>query len=507
MSSSAVNESGSHEIVAGLDGDLGSLALRGASWSLGLFLTRHLISVGATAVLSRLLSPGDYGLLGMAVTLTTFLQVFCDMGLSWATVSHKNITRGQMDNLFWANAVVGALLWLLSIAASPGVALFYGHRELIALCMVIGTNFLVGGLAVQPIAVLKRQMRIRELSLLELTSLVVSTVTGLSCAIAGLGYWSLAIQGVAGQLVMAVGAFAISGYRPHMPAQGRGTLALLQFGGWLTAAGIPIFLTRNLDQILIGWRWNPEELGYYNRAYFLMMWPSLLSVAAMNSVMVPLFASIQDDRERLGRAFRKALKMVAFVSFPAALGLAATAPGVVLLIYGPKWAHVIPILTFLSIASAFQPVYNANGWLFIACGKGKALFCWYALAAILFGAAFAVGLPWKGLGVAIGYVVVMVPGATLASCYFAHRAVGLELGKSLKAVAPMLAAAVLMGLIVYALGYLLEQWHIGYIYRLGSKIFAGVVSYVVLTVWVLRCVPDGLPSTILDRLPGGRKTA
>jgi PST family polysaccharide transporter len=375
-----------------------------------------------------------------------------------------------------------------------------------ALSVVIGTNFLMGGLAVQPIAVLKRQMRIRELSLLELTSLVVATVAGLTSALLGMGYWSLAIQSVTGQLVMAIGAFAISGYRPHLPQQGRGTLALLQFGGWLTAAGIPIFLTRNLDQILIGRVWGNIELGFYNRAYFLMMWPSLLSVAAMNSVMIPVFASIQDDRERLGRVFRKAMKMVAFVSFPAALGLAATAPGVVHLIYGPKWDHVIPILAFLSIASAFQPIYNANGWLYIACGKGKAMFYWYVLATLLFGVAFAIGLPWKGLGVAIGYVVVMVPGATVAACYFAHRAVGLELGKTLKAVAPTLAAAVLMGLIVYAFGCLLDHWHMYYVYKLAIKILMGVVSYAVLTVWVMRCVPEGLLGMVLSRLPGSRKT-
>jgi len=480
---------GADELIAAADTSrLGTLVRRGAAWSFSLFVARHIISVGATAILSRILSPGDYGLLGMVATLTALLQIFSDMGLSWATVSSKSLTRGQVDNLFWVNVFVGAALWGLAALAGPLLAWFYGYEQLAVITALVGSNFLLAGIGVQPMALLKRQMKLRQWSLGELLALTVGTVTGLTMAIAGCGYWALVGQSIAGQLVLMIVLLVISGYRPGLPQRGRGTMALLKFGGWLAAAGIPIFLSRNLDCILIGKVWGPIELGYYSRAYYLMMFPSLLATSVTTAVMVPALSSLQHDKERLGRVYRKAVSVIALVSFPAAVGLAVAAPEAVRLLYGTKWLPVIPILTWLSIASILQPVYNTNGWLYVACGKGKAFFLWYSFAGLVLAVAFFVSVPWGSVGVALAYALAMLCGLAIGSLYFAHRAAGLSVRRTLRPLASILAASILMGAAAWSAGRVVELIGAQWPWILAAKVCTGILVYLVLAL-ILECVP------------------
>src|SRR5690606_21323405 len=203
---------------------------------------------------------------------------------------------------------------------------------------------------------------------------VVAAVTAIGFALAGLGYWALVVQGLAGQLARAALSIPASRIRLQAPAKDSGTRSMVGFGGLLAANGLLIYLARNLDSVMIGKVWGTEQLGYYDRAYFLMLLPSMLATGALANLMVPSLSALQDERERFGDAYRRALRMVAFVGCPMAAGLALVAPEAVRLVYGEKWLPVVPILVWLSLAGITQPIYNTTGWLFTAAGKAKLYF-------------------------------------------------------------------------------------------------------------------------------------
>ena len=179
-------------------------ARAGAGWSLASLVGRQLVSLGATAVLARVLSAADYGLFGMAVAITALMQAFTDFGLSWATIQRKEITRAQIDSLFFINVVFGLLLWIASALSGKFLVSFYHRPELAGITSLLGASFFFSGCAAQPLALLRRQMRFKPITLCDQWSTLAGASMGVGAALSGFGYWALVIQVVVQQFAYAL---------------------------------------------------------------------------------------------------------------------------------------------------------------------------------------------------------------------------------------------------------------------------------------------------------------
>ena len=432
----------------------------GASWAALQIVGRNALSLLSTAVLSRILSPSDYGMIGMVATLTALLTAFSDMGLSWATIQRKHLSGTQVSNLFWINAGAGLLLWAACAAAAPAVASFYSEPELRRITVVTGATFFLSGLAVQPFAVMRRRMEFRRVALVELTAIVVGVVAALTAAASNLGYWALVIQVLAAQATPRIGSAADIQVHIRLPRLGAEMGGLLAFGGLMALNSVLIYVSRNFDSVLVGRFSGPTELGYYNRAYFLMLLPSTLAAGVLVDLMVPSLSVLQHDSVRFGSAYRRALRVVAFVGAPVAAGMALTAGETVRIIYGPQWGPVAPLLVWLSVGRISQPIYNTTGWLFTAKGRGKLYLLLTSVNATVLSAAFAIGVNFGALGVAKAYGISMglvLVGPMLA---LAHHAAGISIHLVSRALAPVflsVAAMVVVVLAVAALALALHQ--------------------------------------------------
>lgn len=491
---------------------VGALARKGAFWSVIQIVARNVVSIGSTAVLARLLSPDDYGLMGMVATLTALLLVFSDMGLSWATIQRRELTQAQVSNLFWINVGAGLVLWLACILVSPMMARFYGREELQLVTAILGASFLIGGLSVQPFALLKRRMDFRTVARIEIAAGVVAAVTAVSCAMAGLGYWALVVQALAGQFTRAVLSIPASRIRLQAPVGGVGTRGMVGFGGLLAVNGLLIYLARNLDSVMIGKVWGTEQLGFYDRAYFLMLLPSMLATGALANLMVPSLSALRHERERFGDAYRRALRMVAFVGCPMAAGLALVAPEAVRLVYGEKWLPVVPILAWLSLAGVTQPIYNTTGWLFTAAGKAK-LYLWLTVVnAVALTAAFYWGVQRGAVGVAMAYGVTMGLVLLVPALWIAHRAADLGLAKTWRAIAPVCYSILIMGVCVLIADRVFEALNLPWLLRFVIKITVGVLSYFC-AIWILARpllrddVLPMMPEVVRSRMFAFRRSA
>lgn len=469
---------GSSSKVSHVDKDeVGTKARKGVKWTVLQIIARNILSLGTTAVLARLLTPEDFGLIGMVATLTALLMVFSDMGLSWATIQRQSLSRIQVSNLFWINLVAGAALWAICVIFSPLVASFYNQPKLTAVTAVLGAGFMLSGLAAQPIALLNRSMNYKAVAQIEVLSIIAGALSALYAAYMGLGYWALVIQGLTSGSVRAILALKMSKISLYAPKRNVDTLSLVSFGGTLAINGLLIYLARNLDSVLIGKYWGATELGYYNRAYFLMLLPSMLATGVLTNLMVPSLSAFQNDLERFGNAYRKALTLVALVGCPMALGLALTADEMVKVFYGDQWKPVSTILIWLSIAGITQPIYNTTGWLFTSLGKAKHFLLLTAVNSIILSMIFFISINGGVLAIAKAYGITMGIFLLFPALWWAHKVAELPLNRSFLSLLPIFLSLLIMTVTVLLTDYILSSLKMNWIVILISKIFIGVVSY------------------------------
>ena len=458
--------------------DVPVLARRGLSWSFVLLLGRYVLSIASTAVLARLLSPADYGLLGMVATITVLGQAISDLGLSWATVQREELARSQVDALFLINCTFGLFLTALCFLSAPYVASFYHRPELTKIIVAASGTLFLSAVGVQPTALMLRQMKLKELNLCTLWSLAISAAVTIGLAWLGFGYWSLVAQLVVQQGISTSLAFPMSGYYPRIPRSFLHIGSLLTFGGYSAGFGIVNYVARNLDNVLVGKFWGATALGYYSRAYFLMTLPGMLVIGVFSGVVISALSALRRQPARMEFAYIRALRLITVLGCSSAVGLAAAAPELVGFVYGPKWRAVVPILLWLSAASILQPIQNTAQWLYIVAERGRGMFIMGLVVAGSATLAFVIGIPGGAVGVARAYAV-----ANTIIAYpvllMAHRACGLSIGRTVSESAPLLLCALIMGGVVWLIGVGASAAGMGLHGRLALKIIIGVFTYAI----------------------------
>ncbi len=454
------------------------LARQGVAWSSALLFGKYMLSLVSTAVLARLLNPGDYGLLAMVATITVLAQAISDFGLSWATVPRQDLQRNQIDALFWINCAFGIFLTCMCCLAAPAAATFYHRAELTNIVYAASGTLFLSAVAVQPNALLLRQMKLKELNLCGLYSLTISAAVTIVMAQLGYGYWALVAQLLLQQGIVTVLSFPMSGYFPRLPQHLANLGTLLTFGGYATLYGIVNYFARNLDNVLVGRFWGPVALGYYSRAYFLMTLPGMIVIGIFSGTLIPAMASLRSEPERMGAAYLRAIRLITILGCSFAVGLAVAAPEVVQIVYGSRWIAVTPILLWLSVASILQPIQNTSQWLYIVAGRGRGMFLMGVLVAGSATLAFALGIRSGPLGVARAYAIAntIVAYPTLL---MGHRVCALPIKKTVAAVIPSLLCALLMGAVVYLVGAGCAAAGVTVKARLATKIVTGIAVYAV----------------------------
>jgi PST family polysaccharide transporter len=460
---------------------VGDRTRTGAIWSGTQIIARNALSLVVTAILARILFPEDYGIVGMVATLTALLQVFANMGLSWATVRSPDLNRHHVSGLFWINFVVGIVAWAVMALAAPLLAAFYQEPVLALIAVVSGVSFVLSGAAVQPMALLTRSMDFRRISIIEILALSAGAVVSIGLAFSGAGYWALVLQVPTQEFVRLIFSFRPSGLRIFMPKWTPGLGGMVQFGALLVLNGFLIFLARNLDSIMIGRTWGAAELGYYNRAYFLMLLPSMLAAGVLSHVMVSSLSSLQHDRDRFAAAYRRALGVTGYIGMPMALGLAMTASAAVPLVYGPGWEKVVTLLVWLSLAGFTQPIYNTSGWLFTSCGRAGT-YLWVTLSnTVILGAVFALTVSHGTEVLAMAYGITMGVLLPLPVLWVAHRAAGICFRKSLRVLKPVFALNAAMGGVVWSIGLGADTFNFPDFAVFPLQVALGIFTYVALT--------------------------
>jgi O-antigen/teichoic acid export membrane protein len=400
---------------------LGQKTIRGVLVTVGGQWSKTLLQVGSTVVLARMLAPDDFGLLAMVAAIVGLAELVRDFGLSGAIVQAKEIGDRLWSSLLWLSVALGTLLMLLVAAAAPFIAALYGEPRLTLITLVLAPGLLLNGICTPLQTKLQRDLRFALLAKLEVSTMLLSVGTAIACASLGWGVWSLVAMSAAGALYRLAVLTVQAKPRFGRPSIDRSVLPFLTSGGSIFGSQLLNYGARNVDNVVVGSFLGPAVLGYYSRAYSLLIMPLSQINGPLSRVALPVLSRLQDQPDRFRRYISASLLVISYVSLPAFAVLAGVAFPLVEVLLGPNWSPTAAIFQLLAIAGLAQPLSSAVGWLFISLNRAHQQLL-YSVAAqpLLIGSYFA-GM-WLGgvQGLALVYSLTSV-ALLVPSFYFAIR--------------------------------------------------------------------------------------
>lgn len=383
---------------------LAQRAARGVAWVAGARLVIQVAQFAASIVLARLLLPSQYGLAAIAWTVTSFAFLFSDLGLSAWLVQTPRITDRDASTAFWINGLAGVVLTLLVLGLSSPLASLFGHPALAPLLRIASIAFTLSMTAV-PNALLERRLQFSKIAGIDLGAQTSGFVLTVVCAALGLGATSLVIGPVVSTAVASTGAFIASRWLPTARPSRSSARRLMGFGGHLTGYNVVAFWALNLDNILIGRFVGTTELGFYNRAYMLMLMPFQQVTSALGRVLLPVLSAVREDRDRFRRAVLRLCRTNSVLLCPLLFGLASVSHNFILVAFGHRWMGAVPLLAILCLSGPPQVVGSISGLVCQAAGQPRLLTTWGNLTNVSLIVAIAAGLPWGAKGVCVAYTI------------------------------------------------------------------------------------------------------
>ena len=362
-------------------------------------LGAQLMQFAASLVLARLLSPTEFGLFADVLVFTQFSQLLFELGMGAALVQLPEVDDQDLSTVFWLNAAGGLVFAGLMVAAGPLIAAFFHEPQLRVLAPLTALTYTLN-IGVCHLALLQRALRFRAIAGAELVAAFVGFVVTVVLALSGVGVTALAIGLVVQNAGVSLVVWCLVPWRPGRVVARASVVRVWRFCAGMLGTNVVNYWGRNADNLLIGRFLGAAPLGLYNRAFNLMSLPVQQVSLVVGRVMLPVLAGMQDDRARSARVYRRTLRAVNVATVPVLVGLAAVSPALVPLLWGERWAPMVPLLAVVCLAGVPQCQTLSVGWVFQAQGRTGTMFKMGSLSAGLGVLAMLPALHWGAIGVA-----------------------------------------------------------------------------------------------------------
>jgi len=420
----------------------------GIRWNFVATMGHQVASYVLMIVLARLLSPRDFGLISLVFVLVKCARMYTNDCFSAALQQRQNPSSSLILSVFWLNIFVGLCFAALLFFASPYVAAFFAEDELAVIAKVFALDFLLSSIGVVPRALLQKQLAFKRVAVLEIGAVVIAGSTACVLAIYGYGYWSLVLFYLLHSFLSSLFAFILAKLRLQMVLDLAELKTIFSYSIHLIGFNTVNFLSRNMDDILVGKFFGAASLGLYSRAYTMMLVPVSHLCNVPGRVLFPFFSTIQHDKDRIRTIYLETMGMLALIALPGLLILFVISHSMVNVVFGGEWLEMVPFLQVFCLIGIVQVVVAPVGWIYMSLGRTDTMFKVGAVNAILTLSAFCIGiLMGSGLSVAwcyLGVNVLMVCPLLLIP----FRWIALRLQKFAAEIFPavLLAAAVAIAL-------------------------------------------------------------
>ena len=378
------------------------------------------IGIASVAILGRLLTPGDFGIVAIAAAFVAFITTFADHGLPQSIVQREDINNSQVSSLFWLNVVGGILAAIIGAAIAWPVAAWFARPELTGVILVLSTSLIITGLGAPHLALLQRQLRFRTHATIGVVANLLGVIAATIAAIVGWGYWALVVMTVTMAIVRTLGGWFFSNWRPSRPAIAAGIGPMVRFGGYLIGTSLVGSIARQTDRVLIGYWLGNAAAGFYSAATRLILIPATQLNAPLTSVAIPVLSRLQDDHERFREFYRRGVEVIVLALCPFVLVAMVAAGHIVPLALGSQWGDSVPIFRALAPAALVACTRVVTSWVYVPLGRTDRQFRWQVFRAGLTVGAYFAGLPWGAVGVAAAYSIMSILIRIPAVLYSLH---------------------------------------------------------------------------------------
>lgn len=453
--------------------------IKGVGWSAADALLGQGVTFIVGLVLARLLSPDEYGLIGICLIFTTVLNGIVDSGFSNALIRKKEVTDEDYNTMFMTNMAISIVLYVLLFISAPLVSDFFHRIELTALVRVTGLILFLNALSITQVTILTKNIDFKTKTKASLVSAIISGVIGIVMAFMGYGVWSLVAQQLSKQLLYTLCLWVLNKWWPKFTFYNDSFKYMWGFGWKLLVSGILNNVWNQLYQVVIGRCYTSSTLGHYTRANECASIFSSNLTTIIQRVTFPVLSELQDDKKKLLVSYRKLIKVSMFVTVICMFALGAMAEPMIYSLIGPQWHQAATFLPFICITMSLYPLHAINLNMLQVQGRSD-LFLYLeivkkiiTLIPIFIGA--FVGVYWMlCASIFTGFI------AFLLNSWFTGKFLNYSSWQQLKDVLPSYLIALFIGFIVYLLKFLPLSYNLIFpLQILATIIFGWIVNRII----------------------------
>lgn len=452
--------------------------VRGVGWSAVDYVAQYAVSFVVSIVLARLLTPDDYGLLGIIAIFTAICTALINGGFTNALIRKKDVTDDDYNTAFIVNLGMSLLLYAIIFFCAPLIAEFFNREELVLLTRVMSAGMIIGAFAIVQQARLTKNIDFKTQTKITLIASVSSGVVGIVMALLGCGVWSLVAQQLLCQLLKTVFLWVFNKWIPYLRFSKSSFTSLFGFGWKLMVSGLLDTLWKELYQVVVGKFYSPATLGQYTRAKQFSQLLSSNLTSVIQRVTFPVLSSIQDEKNRMISAYRRIIKTSMFMSAISMFFLGAISGPLLYCLIGPKWNEAATYLPLICIGGSLYPLHAINLNMLQVQGRSDLFLVLEVIKKIiglvpLFVGAFVGIMPMLYVNLVVGVI------SFFLNSYWTGKFLGYSSWMQIKDIAPSLLLAFVIALSVWFLKYLpISNWIILPLQIIiGASVFFCIVSF------------------------------
>lgn len=449
--------------------------VHGVIWSAIERFSVQFIQLLVQILIARILTPEDFGVIGMLAIFLALAQSFIDSGFSNALIRKTDRTEVDNSTVFYFNIVVGLISYAILFLAAPWIARFYETPILTPITRFIALGVFFNSLTIVQRAILTARVDFKTQAKASFVAVVISGAIGIYMAYADYGVWALAVQAVVNYLLNTIMLWVLTAWKPLWTFSWVSFRELFGFGSKLLLSGLLDTAFRNIYTIVIGKAFTATDLGYYTKANQFAQFPSSNVTGILQRVTYPVLCEYQDEDERLRQLYRKYLRLSAYVIFPLMIGLAAVAQPLIVALLTEKWSGVVLLLQILCVVMMWYPIHAINLNLLQVKGRSDLFFkleIWKkVMGTIVLCATLPFGLVWLCLGQIATSLISLV-----INTYYTGQLIQLGFFKQMKDLVPALLYSFSMGVFVYGAIQFVE----GDLFKVALGIVVGVIYYLLI---------------------------
>lgn len=427
--------------------------LRGVSWSFVDSIAGQGITFLVGLILARLLTPSEYGLIGI---ITIFIAVFnsiVDSGFSSALIRKNDARDLDYNTVFITNLVVSIVLYLFLFLSAPAISRFFNQLQLLPLLRLMGLIVIINAFAIIQRTILVKNLDFKTQTKVSLISSISSGIIGVAMACCGCGVWSLAGQQISRQLLNSTFLWIFSNWYPKFKFSQRSFKELFSFGWKLLLSGLIDTIWREGSQIVIGKCYSPSSLGQYTRAkQFADLFSSNLT-SVVQRVSYPVLSNIKDDRQRLKLAYQRVIKITMLPTFVLMLGMAACSKSMIFILLGEKWLQCVPMLQIICTYGMLYPLHALNLNMLQVQGRSDLFLKLEIIKKIIAIGPLLIGIFIGIYPMLVGTVATGVISYYL-NAYYSGPFLNYSIKEQVKDILPSFGVAVAMAILVFAMSFI-----------------------------------------------------